>query len=148
MHNLAPMSNTHEIGPANEKLRGGTGPTVCWIGGSAGSTSRRVVCRSMPLGNVKYPLVDLTRSPYTLSHAWIPSENHVASRVHASRSPLNTIPPPLSDVSPMQWVVLFNAISPPSFKSGNYRVGRKLWKSACSSVLRSHPPFPVSFRWG
>ena len=29
------------------------------------------------------------------------------------------------------------------FKSGNYRVDRKLWKLACSSVLRSHSQFPV-----
>jgi hypothetical protein len=89
VHNLAPMSNIRGIGPDSEEPRSSAGLTVCWIRKSAGSTSGRVVCRSMALDNVKYPLVapvSLSRSPYAFTRMDPVRKSHCESR---SRLPLN-----------------------------------------------------------
>lgn len=102
---LALMSNTHGTGPASEKPLSNRGPTIRRIRKPGVPTSERVVCRSMALGSVKHPLVNLPKSVRFHTH------DPVRGSRCESRSHLPFNVEHNSDVSLVEWVVLFNTIT-------------------------------------
>ena len=85
------------------------------------------------------PTREPIRGPYAFTRI-DPVRNHVASRVHTSRSTLSVIPPPLSDVSLVQWVVLFDTTITITPLSPNREMTALTGSGGSQRALRSSHP--------